>query len=155
MKQQNLKEKNNMKRKIRNLLPILAAVLTVAAGLCSTSVVAFAEDDVCSAATLNGSYGTQSSGSILAGGPIIGPIAEAGTITFDGVRGVSQITTVSLAGQIIPNRPSLSGSYQVYADCTGDLEVVFAVPGGTTTSMLHFVIVDQGKEILLVNTGTG
>src|SRR5437879_1680057 len=104
MKQQNLKEKNNMKRKIRNLLPILAAVLTVAAGLCSTSVVAFAEDDVCSAATLKGSYGIQSTGSIVAGGPI-GPIAEAGTITFDGVRGVSQITTVSLAGQIIPNRP--------------------------------------------------
>jgi hypothetical protein len=142
-----------MKRKIRNLLPILAAVLTVAAGL-STSVVAFAEDDVCSAATLNGSYGIQSTGSIVAGGPI-GPIAEAGTITFDGAGGVSQTTTVSLGGQIIPNRTSLSGSYTVNADCTGDLEVVLPVPGGTSTSTAHFVIVDHGKEILLVNTGTG
>jgi hypothetical protein len=147
-----------MKRKIRNPLPILAAVLAVAAGLCSTSVVAFAADDVCSVANLNGSYGIQSTGSIVALGPI-GPIAEAGTIRFDGAGGVSQITTVSIGGfggQIIPNRTSLSGSYyQVHPDCTGDLWVVFSVPGGTDTSTSHFVIVDHGKEIRLVNTGTG
>lgn len=143
-----------MKRKIGNLLPTLAAVLVVVAGLCSTSITAFAEDDVCSVATLNGSYGTQSTGSIVAFGPV-GPIAKAGIITFDGFGGVSQTTTVSLGGTIIPNRSSLSGSYTVNPDCTGDLALVLPVPGGTTTSTSHFVIVDHRKEILLVNRGNG
>ena len=143
-----------MKREIRSPLRIFAAVLAIAAGTCLTNIGALADDNVCSVATLNGSYGIQSTGSIVAFGPI-GPIAEAGTITFDGAGGVSQVTTVSLGGQILPNRTSLSGSYTVNADCTGDAAVILPVPGGTTTSTSHFVIVDHGKEIRLVNTGTG
>ena len=157
MTQNNLQEKNNMKRRIRNLLPILAVVLAVAAGLCSTSVMAFAQDDVCSVATLNESYGIQSTGSIVAFGPI-GPIAEAGIIKFDGLGGVSQTTTVSiggLGGQIIPNRTSLSGSYTVNPDCSGDLALVLPGPSGPISSTFHFVIVEHGKELRLVNTGTG
>lgn len=138
----------------RNLLPMLAAVLVLAAGLCSTSVTAFADDEVCSVASLSGSYGIQSTGSIVAFGPI-GTIAEAGVIKFDGSGRVAQTTTVSLSGTIVPNRSSLSGSYLVNPDCTGDLALLLPVPGGTTTSALHFVIVNHGKEILLVNTGAG
>jgi hypothetical protein len=144
-----------MKCKLRNSLSILAALVTIAAGLCSTSVVAFADDDEgCSVASLNGSYGIQSTGSIIAFGPI-GPVAEAGIIKFDGAEGVSQTTTVSTNGFIIPNRSSLSGNYLVNSDCTGDLALVLPVPGGTITSTQHFVIVDNGKEIRLVNTGAG
>jgi hypothetical protein len=155
MTQHNLKEKNNMKRKMQQPLRILAVVLALAAGICLTNAAAFGDDDdVCSVASLKGSYGIQSTGSIVALGPI-GPIAEAGTIAFDGAGAVSSITTVSLGGQILPNRTSLSGSYTVNADCTGDLAVILPVPGGTTTSTSHFVIVDHGKEIRLVNTGTG
>lgn len=143
-----------MKREIRNRLPILAAILTLAAGLCSLSGVARADDDVCSAASLNGSYGIQSTGSIAALGPV-GPVAEAGIIKFDGAGGASQTTTVSLGGTIIPDRTSLSGSYVVGPDCTGDLTLVLPVPGGTTTSRQHFVIVDHSKELFLVNTGLG
>lgn len=143
-----------MKRKISNLPLILAAVLAVGVGLFLTSIPTFAEDDVCSAASLNGSYGIQSTGSIVAFGPI-GPVTEAGTIKFDGLEGVTQTTTVSLGGTIIPNRTSLSGSYLVNPDCTGDLTLVLPVPGGTTTSTQHFVIVDHGKELRLVNTGNG
>ena len=137
----------------RNLLPMLAAVLVLAA-LCSTSVTAFADDEVCSVASLTGSFGIQSTGSIVAFGPI-GTIAEAGVMKFDGSGGVSQTTTVSLSGTIVPNRSSLSGSYLVNPDCTGDMALVLPVPGGTTTSTFHFVIVNHGKEILLVNTGAG
>jgi len=64
-------------------------------------------------------------------------------------------TTVSLNGTILLNRSSISGSYEVNPDCTGDLSVVLPVPGGTITSTSHFVIVDHGKEIRLVNTGAG
>lgn len=138
----------------RSLLPMLATVLAIAAGLCSTSVTAFADDEVCSVASLTGSYGIQSTGSIVAFGPV-GTIAEAGVIKFDGAGGASQTTTVSLSGTIVPNRSSLSGSYLVNPDCTGDLALVLPVPDGTTTSTSHFVLVDHGKEMLLVNTGAG
>jgi hypothetical protein len=113
-----------------------------------------AELDQCSVGTLMGSFGIATSGSIVAFGPV-GPVAEAGIITFDGAGGVSQTTTVSLNGTILLNRSSISGSYEVNPDCTGDLSVVLPVPGGTITSTSHFVIVDHGKEIRLVNTGAG
>jgi hypothetical protein len=143
-----------MKGNLRISLSILAALVTIVAGLCCTSVVSFADDAGCSVASLNGSYGLQSTGSIVALGPI-GPVAEAGIIEFDGAGGVSQTTTVSTNGLIIPNRSSLSGTYVVNPNCTGDLALVLPVPGGTITSTQHFVIVDHGKEIRLVNTGAG
>jgi hypothetical protein len=143
-----------MKREIGNTLRAVSATLAITAAICLTNVGAFADDEVCSAATLNGSYGTQSTGSIVAFGPV-GLVAEAGIIKFDGIGGVSQTTTLSLGGTIIPNRSSLSGNYLVNPDCTGDLALVLPVPGGTTTSTGHFVIVDHGKEIRLVNTGAG
>jgi hypothetical protein len=113
------------------------------------------QEEGCTVGTLNGSFGIQVTGSIVAFGPI-GPVAEAGMIRFDGSGGVSQTTTVSLNGTIIPDRSSLSGTYQVNPDCTGDLSLVLPVaPGVTTTSTSHFVIVDHAKEIRLVNTGAG
>jgi hypothetical protein len=111
-------------------------------------------EDECSVRTLMGSFGIATSGSIVAFGPV-GPVAEVGTIRFDGAGGVSQTTTVSLNGTILPDRSSISGSYDVKADCTGDLSLVLPAPGGTITSTLHFVIVDHGKELRLVNTGAG
>jgi hypothetical protein len=90
----------------------------------------------------------------VAFGPV-GPVVDVGIITFDGLGGVSQTTTVSLNGVIVPNRSSISGVYQVNADCTGDAALVLPVPGGTTTSTWHFVIVEHGKEIRLVVTGAG
>src|SRR5260370_25118931 len=143
-----------MKGKIRNLLPILAVVLVGACGGLLTSVMAFTQDYACSVGTLNGSYGIQSTGSIVAFGPI-GPIAEAGIIKFDGLGGVSQTTTVSiggLGGQIIPDRTSLSGSYTVNPDCSGDLALVLPSPSGPIPSTFHFVIVDHRKALRLVNT---
>jgi hypothetical protein len=145
-----------MKKIFCNLLSMLAAIITIAVALNFASVNAFADDEEeCSAATLHGSYGIQTTGSIVANGPI-GPVAEAGIIKFDGVSKVSQTTTVSLNGTILPNRSSLSGAYQVYPDCTGDVQLVLpGAPGTTITSTLHFVIVDNGKELRLVNTGEG
>ena len=144
-----------MRRIVHNLLWTLAAILAIGVSLNATSVGSFADDEGCSAATLNGSYGIETTGSIVAFGPV-GPVAEAGIIRFDGVGKVWQSTTVSLNGTIIPNRTSISGVYQVNQDCTGDLALVLpAGPGVTITSALHFVVVDNGKEIRLVNVGAG
>ena len=129
----------------------LSMVFTLAMAL-SLAPSAKADVDECSVITLKGSFGIATNGSIVAFGPV-GPVAEV--IKFDGAGSVSQTTTVSLNGTILPNRSSISGSYEVDPDCTGDLSVVLPGPTGTITSTSHFVIVDHGKEIRLVNTGTG
>ena len=131
----------------------LTMVFTLALAL-SLARSAKADSDECSVSTLKGSFGIATSGSIVAFGPV-GPVAEVGVIKFDGAGGVSQTTTVSLNGTIVTNRSTISGSYVVNSDCTGDVSLVLPVPGGTITSTLHFVIVDHGKEIRLVNTGAG
>lgn len=145
-----------MKKFIRNLLSSIGVMVAVMFGLNFTCMTAFAdEDEGCSAATLNGSYGIETTGEIVAGGPV-GAVAEAGIIRFDGIRNVSQTTTVSLNGAITRHRSSVSGFYEVFPDCTGDARVVIAVaPGVTITSTADFVIVDHGREIRMVNTGTG
>ena len=117
------------------------------------SPFARADSDECSVSRWNSSFGIATNGSIVASGPV-GPVAEVGVIKFDGAGG-AQTTTLSLNGTILPNRSSLSGTYEVNSDCTGDLSLVLPAPGGTITSTSHFVIVDHGKEIRLVNTGAG
>jgi hypothetical protein len=86
----------------------------------------------CSVATLEGSYGFATTGSIVAGGPA-GLVADVCVLTFDGVGGVSQVETLSLNGTIIPRRTS-EGDYLVDADCTGDMTVVLPPPAGAATS---------------------
>ncbi|MGB7462859.1 MAG: hypothetical protein WBW14_08190, partial [Candidatus Acidiferrum sp.] len=62
---------------------------------------------------------------------------------------------LSLNGTIVPNRSSLSGTYLVNSDCTGNISLVLPGPAGPIPSTLHFVIVDHGHELRLVNTGAG
>src|ERR1700688_120060 len=117
------------------------------------------EDDdsspfACSLKTIKGSYATSTTGSILFAGPV-GAVADVGKITFDGKGEASQTTTASLNGVIIPNRSSMSGSYTMNADCTGDISLVLPVPTGTITSTSHFVLVHNGEELLTINTGVG
>jgi hypothetical protein len=108
----------------------------------------------CSLKTIKGSYATSTTGSILFAGPV-GAVADVGRIIFDGNGGASQTTAVSLNGMIIPSRSSLSGSYRVEEDCTGDISLILPGPAGTITSTSRFVIVRNGEELLTINTGVG
>jgi hypothetical protein len=108
----------------------------------------------CSLKTIRGSYATSTTGSIVFAGPV-GAVADVGKIIFDGNGGASQSTTVSLNGVIIPNRSSISGSYVVDADCTGDISLILPGPMGTITSTSRFVIVRNGEDLLTINTGVG
>jgi hypothetical protein len=101
----------------------LSMVFTLALALLLTPC-AKADLDECSVSTLNGSFGIATSGSIVAFGPV-GLVAEVGVIKFDGAGGVSQTTTLSLNGTIVPNRSTISGSYVVNPDCTGDLSLSY------------------------------
>lgn len=108
----------------------------------------------CSAETIKGSYGISTTGSIVFAGPV-GLVADVGVITFDGNGGASQTTTVSLNGMIIPSRTSLSGSYVVNPDCTGDVSLMLPGPTGPITSTSNMVIVNHGKELRTIVTGVG
>jgi hypothetical protein len=109
----------------------------------------------CSLKTVQGSFGISTTGWIVAAGPI-GPVADVGVITFDGAGGVSQTTTVSLNGVIIPKRTSLNGSYEVNSDdCTGSITLTLPTPTGTTISKSNFVIVNHGQELRTIVTGEG
>ncbi len=108
-------------------------------------------DDSCSLESLQGSFGVTTTGFIVASGPV-GPVGEVGVITFDGSGGVSQTTTVSLNGLILPHRTS-TGSYVVNPDCTGSQSLMLPPPAGMSNS--NFVIVDHGRELRLINTGAG
>jgi len=107
----------------------------------------------CFLGSVHGSFGISTAGSIVAFGPV-GQVAEAGIISFDGKGNVSQTTTVSLNGTIVPDRHA-TGTYTVNTDCTGDLQVLLPTPVGFSPSTLHFVIVDFGRELRMVNTGNG
>jgi hypothetical protein len=117
------------------------------------------EDDdsspfLCSRKTIKGSYATSTTGSIVFAGPV-GAVADVGRIIFDGNGGASQTTAVSLNGMIIPSRSSLSGSYRVEEDCTGEISLILPGPAGTIASTSRFVIVRNGEELLTINTGVG
>jgi hypothetical protein len=117
------------------------------------------EDDdsspfVCSRKTIKGSYATSTTGSIVFAGPV-GAVADVGRIIFDGNGGASQTTAVSLNGAITLSRSSLSGTYQVEEDCTGDIQLILPGHTGTITSTSRFVIVRNGEELLTINTGVG
>ena len=104
----------------------------------------------CHIRTLFGSYGIATTGFIVSAGPV-GPVGDVGVISFDGNGAVSQTTTVSLNGNI-SSRTS-TGTYMVNSDCTGSLAVTLPPPAGLSQS--DFVIVDNGKELRLINTGNG
>jgi hypothetical protein len=108
----------------------------------------------CSFKTIKGSYATSTTGSIVFAGPV-GLVADVGKIVFDGNGGAAQTTAVSINGVIIPNRSSLSGTYTMNPDCTGDISLVLPGATGTIMSTFHFVVVHNGEELLTINSGVG
>ena len=88
---------------------------------------------------------------IIAPPSIAGPMANVGTLTFDG-RGVVTGTAVnSLNGAIVP--ATEKGTYQVNSDCTGTYTVQISPLG--ITGNAYFVIADASNEIQIITTDPG
>jgi hypothetical protein len=110
------------------------------------------EERVCSNASLQGSFGFTSSGTLLAvPAPSVGPFAEVGRQTFDGRGNTDGSATASANGNI--TRLTFRGTYAVNPDCTGFM-TVFVSPFNSTV-VLHFVIDDDGAELRAIVAGTG
>jgi hypothetical protein len=104
----------------------------------------------CSTASLQGSFGFTSTGTLLAlPPPSAGPFAEIGRQTFDGQGNTDATATLSANGNI--KRVTVVGSYVVNPDCTGSMTLLVS-PFGSTVN-LDFVIDDDGTELRAITTG--
>ena len=123
---------------------ILGVALPLALTICLGVSLASAEDDSqCTDATIKGSYGTLLTGTIVG----FGPIGIVGIATFDGAGHWSRSETTNLNGNPLPPE-TIAGTYNVNADCTGSTK---DEQGHAST----FVIVNHGKEILVLVTDQG
>ena len=110
------------------------------------------EHRACSTASLQGSFGFTSTGTLLAlPPPSAGPFAEIGRQTFDGQGNTDATATLSANGNI--KRVTVVGTYVVNPDCTGSMTLLVS-PFGSTVN-LDFVIDDDGAEIRAIVTGAG
>ena len=104
----------------------------------------------CSDASLQGSFGFSSTGTLLAlPPPSAGPFGEIGRQTFDGHGNTDATATLSANGNI--RRVTIQGTYFVNPDCTGSM-TLYVSPIGATVP-LDFVIDDDGTELRAITTG--
>jgi len=79
--------------------------------------------------------------------PNTGPIAYVAQVILDGKGNVSGSGTFDVNGTIVT--ASIKGTYTEDSDCTGTAQIT---PSGSSTLNFNFVVVDIGKEILLIET---
>ena len=115
------------------------------------------DDQGCSTATLNGSYGSGTTGLINSSsspnttGTFV-PYAEAALFSFDGRGNVSAQAQPDFGGQILP-LVTATGSYTVdRATCTGTMTLNLSNGGVIHRSL---VIVQDGKDVEFVSTDLG
>jgi hypothetical protein len=104
-------------------------------------------EDACTAQSIQGGYGFRVTGDNVALGAkfaIVGRFAADGQGHFEG------IATESVSGQV--GRTTFIGAYIVNADCTGAARFLF--PNGVAAT-LDFVIVENGKEVLIIDSDQG
>jgi len=114
------------------------------------------EQRECSNASLQGSFGYTSTGTLLASipglpPPLAGPFAEVGRQTFDGKGNTDATATLSANGNI--QAVTIAGTYTVNPDCTGTMTLNVSPLG--VISHLDFVIVDDGAGLRAIVTDSG
>jgi hypothetical protein len=79
------------------------------------------------------------------------PITFVGQAVLDGKGGLSGSATLSIDGTI--GTSMLSGTYTENADCTGTQQITIQAVNNTFN--VNFVVVNAGKELLMIDTDTG
>jgi hypothetical protein len=74
---------------------------------------------------------------------------------FDGKRGLSQVHTVTINGEVVADwtHPVASGTYTVNSDCTGTFTIDFK--DNRPTVVTNFVVAANGDEIDTVVISAG
>ena len=119
-----------MKRPIAPLALVIAFATAFVLGIVPRAQAT--DDRECSNASLQGSYGFTSTGTLLAlPPPLAGPYAEIGRQTFDGQGNTDGTATASADGNI--NNLTFLGTYVVNPDCTGSMTLYVSPIGATVT----------------------
>lgn len=154
-------KKLNLKKQFVRLFAVLTIAGTFAIAIAAQTKIEnqkFAsETGRCRENTLNGSYGTNITGTFVipsapgsTNPPTIVPLASVGLLTFNGAGNVSGNDTNSFGGDV--TRYSVTGVYTVNRDCTGTLNI--NLPNGFVITN-DIVIVEEGKQINLIQTNPG
>ena len=130
-----------MTRKIARSI-VFSAMLLV-----SLAAGATAQDaGICSTAGMAGEWGYTSTGAFIFPTGAV-PFALVGRLTFDAAGNFSGAQNSSTGGQV--GQETIKGTTTVNPDCTGTQNVNVYNQSGTlqSTSVLAFVIVDNGREV--------
>lgn len=126
-------------------------VLGIAVFLLMTFCYGYAQDDnACSNKSLKGSFGFRITGTNGA----VGPFAFVGHFVADGEGNITGAGTEAILPVVGRNQP-FAATYTVNADCTGSAVLTFTSPDAHSSARLDFVLVDDGKEIMLIDTDRG
>jgi hypothetical protein len=138
-----------MKRTIaRTALAVVTVTLFV------LGIVPRAHADECSNATLRGSFGYASTGTLLPSyvpPPFSGPFGEVGRQSFDGYGKTYATATLSANGNIM--KVTIEGTYVVKTNCTGSMTLNVSPLDATVHAF--FVIDDNGTELRVIGTDSG
>lgn len=101
----------------------------------------------CRGGFINGTYGAHITGTFLTPSPV--PLASVGLYTFNEAKEVSGTATTSFGGMTTTS--PFTGSYVLNGDCTGTMNIT----QDGFTIVTNIVLVDEGNEILAIETNPG
>jgi len=107
----------------------------------------------CSDATLAGTWGFTTTGTLIV--PNVGPapVGAVGKITFDGKGNLTGKQTRSVGGQVAGE--TFSGTYKVTAGCSADFTAQVFISGTLVrTSTVHLILDDNLREIRAIFTSS-
>lgn len=138
-----------MKRTITPTTLVIVSTMVFALGIASRAQAD--EHDGCTKATLRGSFGYTSTGTLLDSyvpPPLAGPFAEIGRQTFDGKGKTDGTASLSTNGN--PATVTVEGTYVVNPDCTGSMTLHVSPIDATVHA--DFVIDDDGAQLRAIVT---
>jgi hypothetical protein len=130
----------------------MIALVLLAVATAATLKVENTEAVACTDATISGSYGLRGSGAAVNPNGSHTDLVFIGRTTYDGHGHISGVERASVEGTV-ESVESLSGTYNVLADCTGSETFTFADTGQIVHADL--VIVNQGNGIMFLDTDPG
>ena len=132
----------------------LAACILLAAAA-SSAGYAQSTSPNCNNRLITGTFGFTIQGTKLGGSGPIGQQVGVAMTEFDGKGNLTQIDTVTVAGEIVSDwtHTAATGTYSVNSDCTGTFTINFT--DGRPTIVANFVVVSGGNEIDTVVTSAG
>lgn len=140
-----------MERGLEHMQRILFSTILMAGVSAGLAVPTHAEDLYCTNATLHGSFAFTAQGTTLASlglpAPLTGAFASSGFAEFDG-KGQFELTATSSFAGVVQGPATVSGTYSVNGDCSYTSQA-------SNGASFSAVIVDHGREILILQTNNG